>query len=306
VLNDRLKDLSDEHREALQWFLDREGEEVGWPEPLPSGLFLVNKAKGIHKPSGWDHALSVRQSLGGPYDDKEVVTRTDGTWLFEYFQEGSDPSKRDDDFTNRALMQNVADRVPVGAIVQVKKKPNPRYKVLGLAQVTGWAGGYFRLEGLNDERQFKAPREPSSTDQFAAFLDSSPADFTDARKRINAAIVARQGSGAFRKMALSAFGGRCVITGCDAEQALEAAHIVPYLGTATNQLANTLLLRADIHTLFDRGLITISDETLRVALSATLRSSSYADLEGVRLTLPPIDPTPWRSNLRQRREMLGY
>lgn len=63
--------LSKAHRAALEWFDERTGQEIGWPEPL-DGLFLLNKAKGIHKPSGWQHALSIRQSLDSPY---AMVTR---------------------------------------------------------------------------------------------------------------------------------------------------------------------------------------------------------------------------------------
>src|ERR1700722_13744752 len=41
---------------------------------------------------------------------------------------------------------------------------------------------------------------------------------------------------------------------------LEAAHITPYMGASTNSLLNGLLLRADIHTLFNLGLISIDPD----------------------------------------------
>jgi putative restriction endonuclease len=53
--------LSAPHRTALDWFLRRQGQEEPWPEPLPDGSFLANRAKDIHKPRGLDYALSVRQ-----------------------------------------------------------------------------------------------------------------------------------------------------------------------------------------------------------------------------------------------------
>jgi len=68
------------------------------------------------------------------------VLRTDGTWLYAYFQENDDPNARDQEFTNRALMSCLRDRVPVGVMRQVSLKPDVCYRVLGLALVTGWDG----------------------------------------------------------------------------------------------------------------------------------------------------------------------
>ena len=70
----------------------------------------------------------------------------------------------------------------------------------------------------------------------------------DARRRITASIVQRQGQSEFRRKLLDSYGGRCPVTGCNVESAIEAAHIIPYQGDATNHLANGLPLRAAIHT----------------------------------------------------------
>lgn len=303
-LIERLALLSDTHRDALEWFNERKGQEIGWPEQTSTGLFLVNKAKGIHKPSGWLHALSVRQSIGSPYADRDIVFHADGSWEYDYYQEGPDPAKRDNDFTNRALMQNLDDGVPVAVLVQTKAKPNSRYKVCGLAVVEGWAGGYFRLRGFSNSGRLEPQSTKTSTDIIAEVLDTVPESLTDARKRINTAIVARQGSGPFRKKALRAFGGRCVITGFDVSEALEAAHIVPYLGPDTDKLSNTLLLRADLHTLFDRHLLAVDPYTLTVRLAPELLVSRYRDLEGAKVRLPTDDPRPWTAALLQRRQPL--
>ena len=60
--------------------------------------------------------------------------------------------------------------------------------------------------------------------------------------------------------------------------ALEAAHITPYSKCQSDELPNGLLLRADIHTLFDQDLIGIDPKTLNVALSPCLRNTSYEEL----------------------------
>lgn len=54
-------------------------------------------------------------------------------------------------------------------------------------------------------------------------------------------------------MLLKAYGGKCAITGCDVLEALEAAHIYPLQGVATNDASSGLLRRSDLHTLFDLG-----------------------------------------------------
>ena len=149
-LNRILSSLTPNHRAALQWFAVRRGIEVDWPAPLSDGTFLVNRAKGIHKPAGWQHALSIRQALISPYPDEEPAIVSNGTWRYRYFQEGNDPLHQDHYFTNRGLMPCLADGVPVGVLRQIKKKPSPRYQVMGLAKVLSWEHGFFVFEGIND------------------------------------------------------------------------------------------------------------------------------------------------------------
>jgi predicted restriction endonuclease len=59
-------------------------------------------------------------------------------------------------------------------------------------------------------------------------------------------------------------------------EVLEAAHIKPYKGSKTNHVTNGLLLRADIHTLFDLNLLGINPHSRKIALAPSLRGSSYA------------------------------
>jgi hypothetical protein len=285
--------LSGPHKEALNWFAARAGEEIEWPKPLNNGLYLLNKAKGIHKPKNWTHALSVRQAINSPYPDKEIVFQDDGSWEFEYFQEGDDPTAWQKDFTNVALMQNIANRVPVAVVRQTKLKPNPLYHVMGLAVVTGWRNGYFTLQSLDAEPTRPTVAEPSP-----------PIDLNDARRRMEKAIVVREGAGAFRAKALKAFKGQCAVTGCKVTDVLEAAHIVPYLGTHTNGIGNTLLLRSDIHTLFDKGLLSIDDKNLTAKIEKSLKPTEYGYLQGKAINLPKGDLGFWRASLKLRSELL--
>lgn len=64
---------------------------------------------------------------------------------------------------------------------------------------------------------------------------------------------------------------------------LEAAHIHPYRGEETNHVANGLLLRADIHTLMDCGLLAVDPDGMKVAVAPSVRTSSYGKLYGLTL-----------------------
>ena len=114
----------------------------------------------------------------------------------------------------------------------------------------------------------------------------SPKSLKEAQEQIVKSIARRRGQSKFRQSLLKAYNYRCAITGCDAQDALEAAHIIPYSETENNHLSNGLLLRADLHTLFDLDLIAINPETMTVHLAPSLRRTSYRVLEGEPLKLP--------------------
>lgn len=115
-----------------------------------------------------------------------------------------------------------------------------------------------------------------------------PGSLDDARKKIIREIVRRQGQQAFRKKLLKSYQGCCAISGCDIGEALEAAHISPYRGDYTNHVTNGILLRADLHTLFDLGLITVTLGDHRVRVSSLLKPPHYQDLADVKIK-EPID-----------------
>lgn len=125
-------------------------------------------------------------------------------------------------------------------------------------------------------------------------------------KRTLREIVQRRGQEHFRDQLLVAYGGRCAVTGCDARAALEAAHIEPYSDVASQDVRNGLLLRADIHTLFDLGLLRIHPESLQVVLQWEISESSYREFAGKRIT-EPKEPSmrPCREKLALRWERRG-
>lgn len=105
------------------------------------------------------------------------------------------------------------------------------------------------------------------------------------KDKVSRVIVLRRGQSEFRKKLLLAYNNKCTITGTCVVNVLEAAHIYPYFGECTNKTSNGLLLRADIHTLFDLGLINI-DEFYNVNVSHELKDSEYYIYNGAKLSLP--------------------
>jgi hypothetical protein len=304
ALVEALAKTEGEHRQALDWFATNTGKVISWSTikaQVDNGFRLVNQAKGIYKPHYTDYALSVRQTLDGPYADKDVERRADGSWAYAYFQENADVSQRDREATNRGLMKCMSDGVPVGVLLQNKPKPGVEYDVLGLAAVTEWKSGYFILEGFSSRGELNFGSAPPDAAHDRAKASTIPlADFDvdhveDARERQIAEIIRRKGQPKFRAALISAYNGCCAVTGCNALEALEAAHIVPYNGHHTNHPQNGLLLRADLHSLFDLGLLAIDPKTMTVVLAEQLRTSDYGSLAGAMIAKPSdgsLAPSP--------------
>ena len=113
-----------------------------------------------------------------------------------------------------------------------------------------------------------------------------PSNVLDARERIKTTITQRRGQRDFRDALITAYGGRCPITGVSTLHILEAAHIFPYLGPATNVTSNGLLLRADIHTLFDCRLLAVHPRTKEVRVAPSIKDEEYRELQGRCIKLP--------------------
>lgn len=120
----------------------------------------------------------------------------------------------------------------------------------------------------------------------------------DNRKVIERQIRERRGQQHFRDVLRERHGDRCLVTGCTVLAVLEAAHIKPYRGEQDNHPENGLLLRSDIHTLFDLDLLGIAPDRLQVELHPSLRTE-YGDLAGLHLRCPP-DRQPSSEALKLR------
>jgi hypothetical protein len=111
-----------------------------------------------------------------------------------------------------------------------------------------------------------------------------PLELPGGRRRTTAA--ARRGQDSFRKTLVAQYGLICAVTGPAPAEVLEAAHLRPFATTERHRVEEGLLLRADVHRLFDSGLLTISPE-LVVHVAPTLRGyGAYSALDGRSLYVP--------------------
>jgi len=102
-----------------------------------------------------------------------------------------------------------------------------------------------------------------------------PTSTKDGREKIVESITRRRGKPQLRQTLLAAYDYTCAITGCNALEALEAAYVIPFRGKYTHHASNALLLRADVHTLFDLGRIAVDTRTMTVIIHDELLESSY-------------------------------
>lgn len=105
----------------------------------------------------------------------------------------------------------------------------------------------------------------------------------DERRRRESLTVVREGAQAFRRDAMANWRGVCLFSGCRVRPSLEAAHIFPYAGRHTNSARNALLLRADIHRLFDKFLISarFTEIGFERCISPSLVGTPYEAMAGV-------------------------
>lgn len=282
---------------CYRWFCDHAGETISrLPHRMqnpPSTPIPLSRDAGIYVPSARrvtyksrPYALSVHSNIKGRYTDRTPIDLGDGTWILDYEQHvGADTLQG----YNDALRNCLEDGVPVGVMIQ----QHGSYLILGLAFVERYnaLSGMFTLHGPVSSTTIQA-------DSFALpeFDGLAPHerqvlieyDGMDERRIVEAQTVRREQQGKFRRELLEAYGGMCAISGTNVNEVLQAAHINPYRGRRSQLVCNGILLRADLHLLYDAHLMSVDPDSLRVVLSDRLDGSDYCGLLGVRLHEPEL------------------
>jgi len=143
-------------------------------------------------------------------------------------------------------------------------------------------------------------------DELSQYADSDGdfdfKDAVDAREKTLRSVALRRGQSRFRENLLAAYESTCAISGCTVKAVLEAAHIVPYFGKEANHICNGILLRSDIHLLFDQMLLTIEPDSFTVKIHPSLQKTYYEKFDNVKIFLPNNhDLWPSQDALRERK-----
>tara|TARA_R100000008_G_C3553545_1_gene151862 strand:+ start:70 stop:1017 length:948 start_codon:yes stop_codon:yes gene_type:complete len=147
-------------------------------------------------------------------------------------------------------------------------------------------GEHFEFRPLSELFLDKREREiDDTTESLESAGDFKIENEEEGKKFVNRSVALRRGQGKFRKELLKAYDGKCAITSCSTISVLEAAHIVPYNGEHTNHVQNGLLLRSDIHTLFDLNLLRVGED-YAIYVHEEIAEPEYRELHGNVLNIP--------------------
>ena len=116
----------------------------------------------------------------------------------------------------------------------------------------------------------------------------------------------RKGQSRFRKALHTLYGSRCAFTGTSEETVLEACHIISHARTGDNSLDNGLLLRSDIHILFDENMMTLANDGMHILIHKDVTAPEYVRLSN---SVPGLRPSTSQGHLtliRQRNSELTW
>jgi putative restriction endonuclease len=256
---------------------------------------LVNPQRGIFKPRQMQYLLSIRTVFPRPgarvwYDDQRQVHRQiyQSEELVEYAFMGTDPDAAD----NRWLREACEERIPIVYFIGVAPG---RF----LAQAPAFIAGWDR-SALKASVGFGEPVDYAG----AAFQDEVPA-----RRYALRVLKQRLHQTTFREAVLTAYGGRCALTGLPEPMLLDAAHIISDKHETLGQpiVPNGIPLSKIHHAAFDAHLIGI-DPDYHLHVSPRLMEQSdgpmleaLKQLDHHRIRLPPrVRDQPDRERLALR------
>jgi len=254
--------------------------------------------------------------LESRYNDGEFFQIGEHGWVCAYHQQLTSTTLNEsrNSYSNLALQTCLDEQVPIGILKQVQSQDSggSRYLVIGLGAIVGKIDDYFVLCDVLTARSFSAEeviksllqREAESLlsqSSQAHSIAREPQDSYEQKIFVWSQIVRRQGQGSFRRELLRAYQSKCCMTETTDVAVLDAAHITPYGGRSTSTVRNGLLLRTDLHTLFDLGLIGIEPVTLSIHVHKSIGEPTYKALHGKTLRLPSSElDCPGREYLERK------
>ena len=212
------------------------------------GNFSIN-AKRIHLRTAWD---AFREKIGAPTFEVfqlQIAKAKGETASFDY-----DPEISLSVISQPVFWPREEWITPPSDFLSGIQKGKV-YSMYAEPGATIWQEVRARIEGVGYELSGSTIRE---------VIGDAPALGKEYLRR------ARVGQGAFRMMTIENFGHKCCVTGETTAPVLQAAHIKPVSQAGMHSIRNGLLLRADVHILYDQGLIGI-DHAYRVRVSPRIK-----------------------------------
>ena len=175
------------------------------------------------------------------------------------------------------------DVVPVAVLKQAALRPNDQLSIeeVDLGRIeNALLGRYPQTRSLIERFLEGVALNPSDADVLTESALPFIATMTDTREKVLRSIRVRRGQKSFRDQLIRRYGARCLASGCELMDIIEAAHIDSFRGKNDHHPENGLLLRADLHTLFDLNLMGIDPEQLALRFHPRIKDDGYRCLEG--------------------------
>ncbi len=276
LLPDLIKHLASDHQRMLRWFATNAGTSCLSVDGDANRSRIGAISTRVFHGDAYKYPINVRL--------EQIFKRQNGFW-FGKFLKPSETWK-----ISELLESLLKDQVPVGVITS--SSHHGPFFIRGIALITEIRDGHYWMESFGSSGALYC--KPERTD---AELKRNATLFTagDQRRLTTVKLAERPKQADFRKMLLDAYEAKCAVSSTDVVAVLEAAHIIPYLGDHTNIVENGILLRSDLHTLFDLGLLSIQPGSYKVRFSSELLGTSYGIFSGRRISLP-LNSKDWPSN----------
>ncbi|MCZ7494294.1 HNH endonuclease signature motif containing protein [Agrobacterium rhizogenes] len=162
----------------------------------------------------------------------------------------------------------------------------------------------FHLDELFDANAVTLPAAPSiftgteAAEKALEEVQHSELPSIIERQRATAQVLVRKGQAKFRNTVLGAYSSKCLLTGEELPQVLEAAHIVPVGNGGSDDQNNSFCLRVDIHRLYDGHHIRIAENGDLLLTDRVRDSHNYGALPKSIVIPKFVNPAnvAWRNN----------
>lgn len=134
-----------------------------------------------------------------------------------------------------------------------------------------------------DSKTINWTEKSDMIDNFKKFVEEAK---DDELQKIQVWVNQRKNQSKFKLNLLKKYNSQCLISKIKIPELIEAAHIYPHSKSGQNNVANGILLRSDLHILFDYGLLSINPENFNVIIDKFLEKTEYQKFHDLKVDLP--------------------